>query len=352
MGHHPLHLLNDFDRRPVQRRIQEACQFFHCGHLHDPEIHDAVQAGTHCLTVAAGASFKSRHTHNAYSLVSLDVMRAARTVKTIQYKPTDGAFSYKSEATFPLVINPVALCATGELGQAIEAYRPALAPFAFYLSALLLEAQAEFPIAVGNTYPFGSLDLLRDQLEGTLKAATTDFMATRNPLRLFGATVTPAEFLSNYGEAIDRFGTILGDLSTANPSLRQKLEEREADARVLAGAEPHKPFSHTLALLKELAAEQDWTGLQEQSERLLNSTNKNLSIQGRRMLALSLANSPEDADKRRSAEMYRNLMDEQTDESSDVAVFTSLLIDFGEYGVAKEAVLAGMDRFPTLSVVR
>jgi 3',5'-cyclic AMP phosphodiesterase CpdA len=33
MAHHPFHLLNDFDRRPVQRRIEEVCHFFHCGHL-------------------------------------------------------------------------------------------------------------------------------------------------------------------------------------------------------------------------------------------------------------------------------------------------------------------------------
>lgn len=83
MGHHPFHLLNEFDRRPVQRRIEEMCQFYHCGHLHDPEAHDAVRSGTHCLTLAAGASFDSRHTHNAYSLVSLDVMQAMKSVKTI-----------------------------------------------------------------------------------------------------------------------------------------------------------------------------------------------------------------------------------------------------------------------------
>jgi hypothetical protein len=47
MGHHPFRLLNHFDARPVQRRIERACQFFHCGHLHDPEAHDAIRAGGH-----------------------------------------------------------------------------------------------------------------------------------------------------------------------------------------------------------------------------------------------------------------------------------------------------------------
>lgn len=79
MGHHPFHLLNDFDRRPVQRRIEEACHYYHCGHLHDPESRDAVHAGVHCLTIATGASFDSRHAHNAYCLISLDVMQAQRS---------------------------------------------------------------------------------------------------------------------------------------------------------------------------------------------------------------------------------------------------------------------------------
>jgi predicted phosphodiesterase len=41
MAHHPFHLLQDFDRRPVQDRIERSCHFFHCGHLHEPETRTA-----------------------------------------------------------------------------------------------------------------------------------------------------------------------------------------------------------------------------------------------------------------------------------------------------------------------
>ena len=37
MGHHPFDLLRDFDRRSTQRRLEEACHYFHCGHLHVPD---------------------------------------------------------------------------------------------------------------------------------------------------------------------------------------------------------------------------------------------------------------------------------------------------------------------------
>lgn len=346
MGHHPFHLLNDFDRRPCQRRIEEACHFFHCGHLHDPETRDAVHAGGHCLTVAAGASFDSRHTQNAYSVVGLDVMNAVRTVKTVQYKPTVGAFSYESEELFPLVINRVMPCGVGDLGRAIERYRPNLAGFAYYMAALLAEAQAEVPIVAGKTYAFGSIELLEDQPSGELRAATAAFMRIRNPLRLFGKGMTLDDFLSRYGDAIDRFGKVLGEIAEANSLLRARLDEREADARALGGAEPLNPFAHTLALLRELATAQEWTLLHEQAERHLDSADEAVAREAKRMLALALAHSEDDADKRSAADHYRSLAETEEAAPSDLAALASLLAGFGEHDDAKNVVLSGIVRFP------
>jgi hypothetical protein len=305
-----------------------------------------VRAGTHCLTVAAGASFESRHPHNAYSLVSLDVMGATRTVKVIQYKPTDGAFSYESQEAFPLIIGRVTQCGVDELGRAIECYQPALFRFAYYMAALLLEAQAEVPIFASGSYAFGSMDLLENQPDGELKAATIAFMRTRNPLRLLGGSITLADFLSQYGEAVERLGSILNNLSGANPGLRQRLDEREKDARVLAGAEPLKPFAHSLALLEELAAAQEWTLLREQADRQLTSADVVVATVAKRMLALALAQSDEGSDRRRAADLYQDLADGEMSIADDLAALASLLIGLGEHNPAKTVVLRGMHRFP------
>lgn len=345
MGHHPFRVLNEFDARPVQRRIEEACQFFHCGHLHDPEVHDAIRAGGHCLTVAAGASFESRHSHNSYSLVCLDVMRAVRAVKTIQYKPTDGAFSYESDATFPFIINSEITCGTGDLGQAIEAYRPALSPVAYYLAALLLEVQVEVPIAARGSYVFGSLELLTDRPDGDFKTAALAFMALRNPLRLFAANMPLAAFLVRYGDAVERFGTLLIETCARDASLHDRVEDREADARALAGTEPVRPFTHTLALLRELATEKEWKLLQEQAERYLDAAEEEVGLEARRMLALSLAQSEDVADRQRAAAMYCSLTDEGIAQASDIAAQASLLLGMDDYYNAKKAVLTGIERF-------
>ena len=71
MGHHPFQVIAEFDRRVVQRRIEGSCHFYHCGHLHDSELRAVASNNSSCLTVAAGAAFETRHSHNSYSIVEL-----------------------------------------------------------------------------------------------------------------------------------------------------------------------------------------------------------------------------------------------------------------------------------------
>ena len=88
---------------PAQVRIERDCHFLHCGHLHDPEHRPAGDAPHACLTLTAGASFETRHTHNSYSIVSLDLLHAVRGVTTSSDTiPHDVAFT---AATTPYLSN-------------------------------------------------------------------------------------------------------------------------------------------------------------------------------------------------------------------------------------------------------
>jgi hypothetical protein len=64
------------------------------------------------------------------------------------------------------------------------------------------------------------------------------------------------------------------------------------------------------------------------------------------MLALGLAYSEQDADKRRAADLYRGLGDGENAMAIDLAALASLLVGFGEHDAAKTAVLSGIHRFP------
>lgn len=94
MAHHPLHLLRDFYRTAAARHITECCDFHHCGHLHQPKSYGGGFDASACLTVAAGASFETRESQNAYSMVKLDLVAGTRVLTTVQY---NGAFEFSKE---------------------------------------------------------------------------------------------------------------------------------------------------------------------------------------------------------------------------------------------------------------
>ena len=119
MAHHPFHLLQEFDRRRVMSRTEDACHFLHCGHLHEPEARTTVSGGAVCLTLAAGASYETRESHNSYSVVTLDLLRGVRTVATHQYNPVGGAFSFTSTADSRIEVTPTDICSVSELAEAM-----------------------------------------------------------------------------------------------------------------------------------------------------------------------------------------------------------------------------------------
>jgi hypothetical protein len=346
MAHHPFHLLKEFERLPIQNRVERACHFFHCGHLHEPEARNVGYAGTGCLTLAAGASFETRESRNTYTLVTLDLLQAQRTVQTVQYNPATGAFEFSSTSAYPIEITPAGRCGVAELAQAMRTYRASLGPLAHYLSALLLDAKTEILIPAPNGHIFGTFAVLQTQPDSDLKRRTAAFMATRNVLRVFYSRLPLAELFGRYGDALGQYGALLDDLCGAQAELKARLAEREMDAKMLAAAEPHGSFSYTVSLFEQLAAEQAWDLLREQAERHVTSDDRTIAIPARRMLALSLAQSDETDDRDRAVEIYRSLIAETVAEARDMGNLATLLIAAGRFDEARATVLDGMERFP------
>lgn len=345
MAHHPLRLLQEFDRGPVQRRIEDACHFFHCGHLHEPETRHVDHAGPDCLTIAAGASFETRQSHNSYSIITLDLLRAKRTIRTIQYNPRGGAFSFSASEEYPINIAPAGTCGVRELAVTLAAYQPSLSQYAHYLAALLLEAKSDIPIPAEKGFAFGSFAVLQAQPDGELKNRTVGFKAFSNVIRVFYGRMPLADIVARYGEPVTRYAAILQEIAGSWPDLKARLADQEKDSRVLAEAEPRKGFSHTGALLAELAAAHDWELLREQAARHLESSDRTVAIQARRMLALGLAQSEEASDRAEAIELYRSLAAAGLAEAADVGNLTTLLVDAKSFEEAKIVLLDGLAKF-------
>ena len=282
---------------------------------------------------------------NAFSVITLDLLRGERTVKTIRYNPVSGAFTFTAQETLPIEIAASGVCKVGELALAMEQYSPSLSPLAHYLSALLLDAKSEVPIQTENGHTFGSFAVLEAQPDTDLRSATVKFMAFQNVLRVFYTRFPLSDIFAKYGSAVTEYGTTLEGIIKVQPDLEARLIELENDSRLLAATEPQVPFSHASALFVQLAEEHEWNLLRAQAERHLSSPDEALAFQAKRMLALSLAQSKESADTADAIKLYRELIQENA-EPSDAGNLAMLLIEIDDFEDAKTTVIHAIEEFP------
>ncbi len=346
MIHHPLHLLQEFDRRTAMNRVEDICQFLHCGHLHIQDARITGAQGTGCLTLSAGASFETRQSHNCYSVVTLDLLYATRRIDTFHYNRSSGLFLSKSLDEFPIEVLAAEICDVGELAQAMEAYDAATTGLSHYLSALILGRKADIVVPSENGHLFAALAVLQGLPASELKEKTETFFRFRNVLHVLYNTITIDEIFARHGVMVTEYDAVLRRLCKEDSEVRRRLDACEQDAKVLAPARPPRAVSHTMALLKELAAEQDWFLLREQASRHMESPDPAIRTQATRMMALGLANSEETAEKMRAIDLYRSIRGTEDAEFSDSGHLSILLVDTGNSNEAKDVVLEGLKRFP------
>jgi hypothetical protein len=138
----------------------------------------------------------------------------------------------------------------------------------------------------------------------------------------------------------------LDNLCKGQADLKARFAEREHDAQMLAAVEPQRPFSYTVSLFDQLAADQEWTLLREQAERHATSSDRVIAIPARRMLAFSLAQSDEAVDRGRAVEIYGSLVAEGAAEPRDQGNLATLLIGAERFDEAKATLLDGLGRYP------
>ena len=341
MSHHPLHILHEFDRRPAQTRIERDCHFLHCGHLHDPEYRPAGDAPHACLTLTAGASFETRHTHNSYSTVFLDLLHAVRVVTTIRYDPGDVAFTAALPQTFPIEIRPSDNCSVHELATFI-ATDPAPTSWPHYLAALLLNQKAEIPIPTNAGFTLGPVALLESGPDSEYKTRTVAFTAFRNALRVLYPGLPLARIFELHGAVVSAYGATLGTLSQMRPELTARLDALEADARALAAIEPSDSVPHTIRMLNDIATTGDWLLLREQAKRHIGSPSPSTAAKARRMRALALAHSAERGDKQTAVALYHELNESEGLNPAELATLATLLLELDDPGRAQEIILHGI----------
>ncbi|MXZ01839.1 hypothetical protein F4Y93_14795 [Candidatus Poribacteria bacterium] len=347
MSHHPFHLLRQFDHLPVQTRVERDAHFFHHGHLHQAWTRLSGPSGSRCLTVGAGASYTTRHSLNAYSIVELDVVDAVQGVSTFVYNPSGGTYSLAGDKEIsPMDITPTSHCSVRELAEAMQRHSSRDDQYAYYLSALVLGQKSEFPIAGSDEPMFASIEVVRSMPDSSLKDMATDLIRLGNLLKVFYGQEPLDHILSRHAAMFAGHAPTLMAECAAKPRLGERLDELDRDAQRLAGLEPKKPFQHTYDLFDELVAQGEWDLLKEQATRHINADDQSLAVQAKRMCALALASIGGSNNKLAAIGLYRELTNASSTELRDYRNLAVLLTETDNTDEAVCVLFNGIELFP------
>ena len=346
LQHHPFDLLRRFDRRPVQHRIEKACHFVHCGHLHDPEVKEVVVANGRCITITAGASFESRVSRNTYTTVKLDALTGEAGVKFIQYNPQVSEYEYVSDRILGYEIDEPCECTAKELADAIDLYYNGAIRFPGYLARLLLGFSSDVPMPVDDGFVFGNWDSVDGMDDEALRDAAAKFRGVGRIVRLLHDRKPLDEILEAHGDSMIPLVRRLQNAVETQPAVEGYMTMQNN-----VGGQPHvaresEPLRHTVDLLMALVAMDDWDGARNLAERTINISDGPSRGIVARILALCLARSTERHDNTRAVELYRETIGSNEAEPGDYGALATLLVELGQYSEAKKTTIDGLLQFP------
>ena len=349
LQHHPFNLLQHFDRRPVQRKLESACDLVHCGHLHDPQVTEVVVEGQRCITITAGASFESRVFLNAFTTVEFDPLAGKIEVAFVQYNPQTGAYEYESREILDHSIDGPCDCTVEELADAIDAYCADARTLSRYLASLLLGSSSDFPIVSSGEVVFGNWQLMEAVADPPFRSAAENFGEVGRAVRLLHGRKPLTEIFAAHGDPVRSFAGCLNALSEESRKVRAYLKMQDGVRARRRPPGKSEPLRHTVDLLMDLISTGKWNDARKLAERTIDVSEGASRVKVARSLALCLARSTETPDKIRAAELYAEVVDSEHGEPGDWGGLATILAELDRCDEAKGAIRDGIRRFPDRS---
>ena len=349
LQHHPFDLLHRFDRRPVQRCLEEACDFVHCGHLHDPNVSEVVVERGRSITITAGASFESRGFRNTFTTVEFDPLAGRTEVVFVEYNPQTSAYEYESRKRLDHPIDGPSNCTVEELADAIDLYCSDAGDLSGYLSSLLLGLSSDVPIASNGAVVFGNWDLIESISDAPFKSVAVNLRGVGRAVRLLHGSKSLAEILTAHGNPIRPFVGRLKALSEQEPVVKDYLKMQN---KVRARRRPvgnGEPLRHTVDLLMDLMRTDDWDDARNLAERNIDVSEGSSRVRIARILAQCLARSTEESDKARAVELYSEVVESEQADPGDWGALATLMTELKSFDEAKTVIRDGIRRFPDQS---
>ena len=349
LQHHPFDLLHRFDRRPVQRSLEEACDFVHCGHLHDPNVSEVVVERGRSITITAGASFESRGFRNTFTTVEFDPLAGRTEVVFVEYNPQTSAYEYESRKRLDHPIDGPCNCTVEELADAIDLYCSDAGDLSGYLSSLLLGLSSDVPIASNGAVVFGNWDLIESISDAPFKSVAVNLRGVGRAVRLLHGRKSLGDILTAHGNPIRPFVSRLKALSEQEPVVKDYLKMQN---KVRARRRPvgnGEPLRHTVDLLMDLMRTDDWDDARNLAERNIDVSEGSSRVRIARILAQCLARSTEESDKARAVELYSEVVESEQADPGDWGALATLMTELKSFDEAKTVIRDGIRRFPDQS---
>ena len=349
LQHHPFDWLQRFDRRPVRHRLEEVCDFIHCGHLHIPEVAEAVVKSRHCITITAGASFESRESRNAFTTIEFDPLAGRANLEFIEYNPHTSKFEYEKSESLDHQIEGHCDCTVDELAEAINLYCEDAGDQSSYLSSLLLGLSSDVPMVSKGAVVFRNWDTIKGISDAAFRSSAADFKDAGRAIKLLHSRKSLNDILVEHGGPIRSFVSWLRTLSDHNPAVEEYLKmQNETRARQQPSGSG-EPLRHNLDLLQDMMETDDWDDARDLAERIIDLCEGASFVKVARILAICLARSTEEVDKDRAVELYSQVMESNQADPGDWGALATLKTELGNYDEAKDLIRKGIGRFPIQS---
>lgn len=308
LAHHPVEWLYEWDQVTCRSQLLPKIDFYHRGHLHQPEVYLSSVPSSPCLSVAAGSGHVTRFFRNSYNMISLDLGSGECTVSQFEFTAEQGRYNHSKDTTAKISLKGKFPGDLETLYDVISQAIPSAHAYAGYMSGLLTGHFQEVPVHIAGMMVMMTPDAEDDYRPEEALA----FLTLRNRLRLYEATTPLLDRIREHQVEIQHFAEHLQTVSKTDQELARQIIQKNSTGVQLIAREPIQQRSYAIELLDDLRESQDWATLEAQARRHTSSEESPLTTRAQFMLIEALIHSDQTEKQEEGASLAKIMIEQPT----------------------------------------
>ena len=347
LAHHPVEWLYEWDQVTCRSQLLPKVDFYHRGHLHQPEVYLSSVPNSPCLSVAAGSGHASRFYRNSYNMISLDLGSGECTVSQFEFSAEQGRYDHSKDITAQISLKGKMPGDLATLHEAISQVVPSAHAYAGYMSGLLMGHFQEVPVRIA-----GMLAMMVPVAAGDSRPEEAlAFLTLRNRLRLYEATIPLLDRIKEHQIEIQNFAEHLETVSHTDQELAEQIMLKNSTGVHLMGREPVQQRSYAIELMEDLQESQDWTTLEVQARRHASAEKSLVAMRARFMLIEALIHSDQTEKRNEGASLVKVMVEQPTSGTNEYLLAAGAAERVRDDEWALNLAMMMIDRWPENQLV-